>query len=108
MSAYHVTVWGPRDHYVTPVTIAHCPRPPKPPSDLPIVDYPPVEDTGDWIWIANAERNSSGLARCLCRCKCGVEKLVIRANLVNKVSRGCGACRTRDSWEGRRRADRVR
>jgi hypothetical protein len=54
---------------------------------------------GLWLVLRRA-RNARRETRWRCRCDCGVERDVLRANLSRGRSRSCGCARSRDAVAG--------
>lgn len=48
-----------------------------------------------WTVIESAERDDAGRARYLCRCVCGIERIVDAYNLKSGMSQGCGCVPSR-------------
>lgn len=57
--------------------------------------YPNIGEEYGW-WIVLAERDADGYV--LCRCRCGLEKLVDAANLCRGQSKHCSTCGRRQKY----------
>lgn len=47
---------------------------------------------GKWLVLSEATKSNKGKTRYLCRCDCGVEKIVIGSNMVSGMSDRCKTC----------------
>lgn len=53
---------------------------------------------GRYLVICVAENSAAGKKRWLCRCECGVEKIVVGTQLRNGHSQSCGCLRRERAW----------
>lgn len=58
---------------------------------------------GFWTFLGKTELNRFNQVKYLCRCDCGVERFVVKYNLVGGNSRGCQSCSAKKrSLDGRK------